>query len=346
MVDMVIVQKTLEPISYGNLSISNPLFRAVSAILETRANQNEIAVAPTVDEQGIRLEFAQFGHFDSFDVIRSMVSMASVADVDLPAPIATGLKTMYYVDADVIEGVTYYYKVRVWRGATSFISDEVKIVAVEGVPIIDEFVVAFNEFDTGIAANDDLVGAVWNDYSTYWEMESGANGFLRLPQTAVAFFNLPALDTQNYTMEFFVRRDGDFTPGAQGFLFSTNYKSATTWAALAMRSSLTLTVYINGANVGATALPTAIANKIMAREWVHIAFVRNGLTTTFYVEGFKVASRDGNPNMPAMQWNFGGAHTDIAAAGDWFQGSIDCVRASVGIARYTEAFTPPPRGYK
>ncbi|WP_336141843.1 hypothetical protein [Acinetobacter sp. 102] len=78
-------------------------------------------------ESGIRLEFAQFGHFDSFDVIRSMVSMASVADEDLPSPIASGLKTMYYVDADVVEGLTYYYRVRVWRGATSFVSDEVSV---------------------------------------------------------------------------------------------------------------------------------------------------------------------------------------------------------------------------
>lgn len=79
---------------------------------------------------GIRLEFAQFGHFTSFDVIRSMVSMASVADEDLPTPIATGLKTMYYVDSSVVEGFTYYYKVRVWRGTTSFVSSEVSVVAV------------------------------------------------------------------------------------------------------------------------------------------------------------------------------------------------------------------------
>ena len=39
----------------------------------------------------IRLEFAQFGHFDSFDVIRSITSMVGIADVDLPTPITTGL---------------------------------------------------------------------------------------------------------------------------------------------------------------------------------------------------------------------------------------------------------------
>lgn len=77
----------------------------------------------------IRLEFAQFGHFDSFDVIRSITSMVGIADVDLPTPITTGLKTMYYVDSNVIEGLTYYYKVRVWRGTTSFLSGELQAVA-------------------------------------------------------------------------------------------------------------------------------------------------------------------------------------------------------------------------
>jgi len=78
---------------------------------------------------GIRLEFAQFGHFDSFDIIRSMTSMVGVADVDLPTPIATSIKTMYYVDANVVKGVTYYYKVRVWRGTASFLSSEIKVLA-------------------------------------------------------------------------------------------------------------------------------------------------------------------------------------------------------------------------
>lgn len=78
---------------------------------------------------GIRLEFAQFGHFDSFDVIRSLTSMAGVADVDLPTPIATDLKIMYYVDVNIVKGVTYYYKVRVWRGTTSFLSDEMACLA-------------------------------------------------------------------------------------------------------------------------------------------------------------------------------------------------------------------------
>lgn len=78
---------------------------------------------------GIRLEFAQFGDFDSFDIIRSNTSMSSIADVDLPSPIATDLTTMYYVDTTVVEGATYYYKIRVWRSGASIVSDETSVIA-------------------------------------------------------------------------------------------------------------------------------------------------------------------------------------------------------------------------
>ena len=85
---------------------------------------------------GIRLEWAQFGDFDSFDVIRSNTSMIGVADAALPSPIATNLKTMYYVDTTVVEGGTYYYKFRVWRDGIALVSDEVVIVAQEHDPNI------------------------------------------------------------------------------------------------------------------------------------------------------------------------------------------------------------------
>ena len=71
------------------------------------------------------------GHFDSFEIIRSTISMVSVADADLPTPIATGVKTMYYVDDAVTKGVTYYYKVRVWRGTDSLVSTELSVLAGE-----------------------------------------------------------------------------------------------------------------------------------------------------------------------------------------------------------------------
>jgi len=97
----------------------------VKTLITSGAANNVIPPSSSVEDNGIRLEFAQFGHFTSFDVIRSMVSMDSVADADLPTPIATGLKTMYYVDGNVVEETAYYYRVRVWRGSVSFVSNSI-----------------------------------------------------------------------------------------------------------------------------------------------------------------------------------------------------------------------------
>ena len=61
---------------------------------------------------GIRLEWAQFGDFDSFGIIRSS---APTNLASLPAPLVTGLSTMFYVDTTVVGGATYYYRVVAWR---------------------------------------------------------------------------------------------------------------------------------------------------------------------------------------------------------------------------------------
>lgn len=83
---------------------------------------------------GIRLEWAQFGKFDSFDVIRSSTSMVGVSDGDLPAPIATNLQRMYYVDTLVTEGATYFYKIRVWRDGQALVSEEFEALALSRIP--------------------------------------------------------------------------------------------------------------------------------------------------------------------------------------------------------------------
>ena len=70
---------------------------------------------------GMRLEFAQFGSFDSFSIYRSDYPM----DIsNLPAPIATGLKQMYFIDGTALEEKRYYYRVAVIRGSETLISEE------------------------------------------------------------------------------------------------------------------------------------------------------------------------------------------------------------------------------
>ena len=117
------------PMLYLNPSVKRTI-KGISILdlFSSGAANNEIP-PPRYDEKGIRLEFAQFGHFDSFEVFRSLTSMAGLEDHELPAPIATGLKTMRFIDQINLKSVLdrdLYYRVRVLRENQSLLSDELK----------------------------------------------------------------------------------------------------------------------------------------------------------------------------------------------------------------------------
>lgn len=82
------------------------------------------SISEDADMAGLRIEFAQFGDFDSFSIYRSDTPM----DINnLPPPIASALSTMYYVDATVVKGKYYFYRVGVTRAGYNQLSDEVFI---------------------------------------------------------------------------------------------------------------------------------------------------------------------------------------------------------------------------
>lgn len=113
---------------FNTISVGSNPMRGYSILnlLSSGAANNEIPTV-IVDEKGIRLEFAQFGHFDYFEIVRSSTPM----DVEnLPTPIATNIKTMYFVDTNVVEGATYYYRVIVWRDGVNYCSDELEAMAI------------------------------------------------------------------------------------------------------------------------------------------------------------------------------------------------------------------------
>ena len=69
---------------------------------------------------GVRLEFAQFGHFDYFKIYRNSVSTAIE---NLGEPIGSS-STMYYEDLTVESNQDYYYRAGVVRGGVEKISNE------------------------------------------------------------------------------------------------------------------------------------------------------------------------------------------------------------------------------
>ncbi len=81
---------------------------------------------------GIKLEWAQFGYFDHFNIYRSL----SPIDVNnLPSPICTNLKSMYYFDDDVTIGKLHYYRVGSVKNGVEKFSDEIsKLVGTPWTP--------------------------------------------------------------------------------------------------------------------------------------------------------------------------------------------------------------------
>ena len=73
--------------------------------------------------------------------------------------------------------------------------------------------------------------------------------------------------------------------------------------------------------------------------WTHVAFVRNSGTLTIYLNGTSIGSVSNSSNI------FGGitigAQYDTATYYPYFNGYIDDLRITNGLARYTANFTPP-----
>ena len=72
---------------------------------------------------GVRLEFAQFGHFDYFNIYRNSVS---IAIENLEQPIGTS-STMYYEDLTTEPNNDYYYRIGVVRDSIEEFSEEIHV---------------------------------------------------------------------------------------------------------------------------------------------------------------------------------------------------------------------------
>jgi len=140
---------------------------------------------------------------------------------------------------------------------------------------------------------------------------------------------------------------GSFTIEAWAYPTASRYNPIITrnWSGnnrliLAITSSGAITVWVGHAATGwytgtSSTTPCATLN-----AWYHIALVRNGSTVTAYVNGISVLTgsttatmTDSNTTPLYIGYYFGD--------GSAFQGYIDDLRVTKGVARYTANFTPP-----
>ena len=140
---------------------------------------------------------------------------------------------------------------------------------------------------------------------------------------------------------FTLGSSGDFTLECWIYRVGTSGTIATTWTSSLFANRYLL--YLNGSNAilwhndaGGTAIN---GGTISATTWTHIAVVRNGSTITMYVNGTSVGTQTSAQAFTTQaDLRIGGG---ITGNGNDFNGYIDDLRITKGIARYTSNFTPP-----
>ncbi|MBI1453695.1 hypothetical protein IL972_17540, partial [Acinetobacter sp. FL51] len=106
---------------------------------------------------GVRLEFAQFGHFEYFNIYRNSVSTAIE---NLGEPIGISL-TMYYEDLTVEPNQDYYYRAGVIRDSVENFSEEFHVkTLIEFDPPYDLVVEFKNDLTNRLELNWKLDGFV------------------------------------------------------------------------------------------------------------------------------------------------------------------------------------------
>ena len=162
-------------------------------------------------------------------------------------------------------------------------------------------------------------------YGVYFD----GGSYLSIPMNALTF------GTSNFTIEAWVY----CLTSSAGTLFAgqANLSSAAGSSIVCyLNSGSTSDIYIGAGGVGAT------SPKPQANTWAHVAYVRNGVNWTTYLNGVQVGTSAGasggvNAGFAVYPGTIGGWGNNS----NYFNGYISNFRIVIGTALYTGAFTPP-----
>jgi len=157
----------------------------------------------------------------------------------------------------------------------------------------------------------------------------GAGDYISTPNNAAFDYG-----TSNFTIEFWYKFAA--TPSADQYIYSQRLDSNNFVYIYATGSSFVLYKFDGFGSLTLTGSTTHNTT-----TWSHLAAVRNGTTFTLYKDGTALNSITNNATFASL-----GVQLDI---GIWsgpspslaFNGYIDDLRITKGIARYTSNFTPP-----
>jgi hypothetical protein len=181
---------------------------------------------------------------------------------------------------------------------------------------------------TVTAAGNAQISTTQSKYNGSAGYFDGNGDTLTIPANAVF-----ALGTGDYTIEgwFYSLTSGTSQRGM------IDFRTATTGTnGLMLRENDGgFLVYLNNATI----LSTTTGR--VANQWQHVALVRQGTTVTLYVDGVSQTTATSSTNLTDNIMRISG-FIDTQSSVYAYNGYIDNLKITKGVARYTSAFTSPP----
>ena len=150
--------------------------------------------------------------------------------------------------------------------------------------------------------------------------------------------SLATVGTQNFTIDFWVRRNGANTDNA---LLTWGDSGADTGLRILTSTDNKLIVSTGNAGIiGTSDHSTSLPDE----TWAHVEMVRSGSTLYLFQDGTLLSSKSFSYNLSSTSaWWIG--DDVVSAAPSNFNGHIDEVRIVIGYAANTSGFTPPTSAY-
>lgn len=196
----------------------------------------------------------------------------------------------------------------------------------------------FEGADTATAMYDDSTSSSVVKFSQMLALD-GTGDYLSIPDSADWDFG-----TGDFTIEFWARPVS--LPVNDGIIGAAiGIASQTGWVLQGSGDGQKVQLTSNAS--GSWQLDVKMTNSLTLAVWQHVALARNGNTMKWFVDGVENGSADVTGytyNDASAGSTIGRAFTDIDNY--YFDGHIDEVRISKGVARYTANFTPPTAPFK
>ena len=183
---------------------------------------------------------------------------------------------------------------------------------------------------TATATNGASISTIQSKFGGSSVLFDGTNDYVSIPTS-----NFNTFGSSNFTVELFFRSNQNNQQYCSFISDEGGISSGLTILLnIASSSDGKIGVWQTGCVTGLTSTNGGYNDN----NWHHIAYVRNGSIATIYVDGINQASTtvSGNPSTPAGAFIIGAA-TGLSR---YYNGYIDELRITNGIARYTGNFTP------